>query len=115
MNSVTEDKNKIPLIKQLKNQFSAIAEILKNNNINSNNETSSNLDNSNPSNSTIENLPFINLTNRTYKNCDSNLLSQFLIQTGFKNESGKMNIYKFEGKLQDLVNGLEIIESLDKY
>ena len=46
--SIKEDKDKIPFIKQLKNQFSAIHETLK-------------------KEEKKENLPFINLTNRTYK------------------------------------------------
>ncbi len=94
--SIKEDKDKLPLIKQLKNQFSAILKTL----------------NEDENNSNKENLPFVNITNRTYKNCNSNLLGKLLKKAGFKNESG--SIFKFEGAMESLTQATQIIERLDK-
>jgi hypothetical protein len=92
--SIKDDKDKVPFVKQLKNQFSAILETMK-------------------KDSSMEALPFINTTNRVYKNVDNNLLSKLLKLAGFRNENSG-SIYKYKGDYEKLKQTLDTFDEYDK-
>jgi hypothetical protein len=104
--SIKEDKDKLPFIMQLKNQFSAINEIINKEILNSESNIEEVL------NKDIS-LPQVNITNRAYKAASSHLLSQLLKKIGFKNESG--SIFKFDQKkYEGLQYAIQNLESFNK-
>jgi hypothetical protein len=105
-NSIKEDKDKLPFIMQLKNQFSAINETIKKEILNSESNVEEVL------NKDIS-LPHVNITNRAYKAANSNMLSQLLKKIGFKNESG--SVFKYDQKkYEELQSAIDNIESFNK-
>jgi hypothetical protein len=93
LSTVKDEKDKFSLIKQLKNQFSAILDA------NSNNDNPSLVSN-------------INLTNKIFKCANNKLLGILFIKAGFKAESASKYIY--DNKLEELSNSIKIGEDYDK-